>query len=185
MIGDEKGWRKSSKELKSWFLVSVVAAIVFALWRSDLLLETTVLNKNELSLLRYQEDGNKLFFLCVFRERFLIVPFLFLMSTTCLATVTAYGVMTWCGMAVGTIFTIAILRYGLGGALLVIGASLPHYLFYIPVLLITIHLSQRERKIDNRFVRQLIVLEMLVIIGCYVECCVNYLLVELLFEFFC
>ncbi len=177
-MGMEQGWKESGKEFKYLFLLGVTMAILFVVWNRDVLLTTTVLDRDELSLLKYRTDHSRLFFLCVFRERCLVVPFLFLMSTTCLASLVVYGVVVWCGVAVGTIVTIAFARYGIGGLVLVIGAGMPQYIFYMPALFIALHLSQKVRKINHRFLGQLVILEVLVLVGCLLESNINYLIVE-------
>lgn len=171
------------------FLPLFVGSIVFVMFftffqKSELLLHTEVLDKEHLSLLKYQTGNNISLFLCILRERIWVIPFVFLMSTTYLAAVTVYGVIIRYGSSIGALLAIAVMRYGMTGIILLIGAAIPHFLFYVPAMVVALQVSRSRREVNRRFCGQLIILELVVIIGCVLESYVNLMLIEKIIKIF-
>ena len=181
----EKKANKTVVPFLPLFVGSIVVMMFLTFFqKSELLLHTEVLNKEHLSLLKYQTGNNSLLFLCIVRERIWVIPFLFLMSTTYLASVTVYGILIRYGAGIGALLAIAVMRYGGRGIILLLGATVPHFLFYVPAIMIALRVSQQKREVNRRFFAQLIILELVVIIGCTLECYVNLLLIEKIIKFF-
>ena len=171
------------------FLPLFVASALFVMWimffqKSELLLQTEVFSKNALSLMKYQTSNDRSLFLYVLKERIWVIPFLFLMSTTYLSALATYSTIIWYGTGVGALLGLAMLRYGLRGILLLLVAALPHYLLYVPAIIVALQLSKVQRAPSRKFFGQLFVLEMVVIIGCFIESYVNLFLAEKIINFF-
>lgn len=167
------------------FAVSAILVMILMFFqKSELLLRTEVFDENTLSLMKYQTSNDRSLFLYVLKERIWVIPLLFLMSTTYLATVAVYGILIWYGAGVGALAGVAILRYGVRGILLLLAAGLPHYLLYVPAIMVALQLSKVQRKPGKKFFMQLFVLEVVVIIGCFLESYVNLMLVEKIIKAF-
>lgn len=142
-----------------------------------------------------------LFFRYVTAGRFKDYLLLGLMSTTYLGIVIAYGVAALQGMMLGMVITVAVIRFGLKGILLVLSSFFPHQLLLIPagaMMLIWCCQNCRVLYFDRRtiwngelkkkyFLRQLIMLVwilMVVMIGCILESYVNPMLLMDVVKFF-
>lgn len=169
----------------SLFAVSLTVVMLAVLFqKSELLFQTQVLDKSMLGLMKYQAGNSRSLFWFVLKERWWIVPLLFLMSTTYLAAAVSYGMVIWYGAGTGAILAIAMLRYGIRGIFLILGAVFPQYLLYVPVMVVTLKLSRRQRTPCKRFFLQLILLEVVVIMGCVLESYVNLMVVEKIIKIF-
>lgn len=167
------------------FVISAAVVWIFILTQgSDLLLQTEVLGESTLELMKYQAQDCRSLFLYVLKERCLIIPLLFLLSTTYLAMFAVYGVVLWYGAAAGAVLGVAMLRYGIRGILLVLAAGLPQYLLYVPAIVVALRLSMEQRQPTRKFFLQFFILELVVIIGCVLESYVNLMLVEKIIKIF-
>lgn len=163
---------------------AAVACILIMIQGSDLLLRTDVLDEGTLKLMNYQKQDCKSLFVYVLKERWGIIPLLFVISTTHLALYAVYGMLVWYGTACGALLGVAVLRYGFGGILLIMVSGLPQYLLYVPAVVAALRLSMRQRVPDKKFILQMLILEMVVIIGCILESYVNLMLVEKFLKIF-
>ncbi len=168
------------------FVVTAVIVIIMVLFqKSELLLHSQFLNKSTLSLIQYQESNSKSLFLYVFKERFWVIPLLFLLSTTYLSKATGYGLVLWYATGIGAVAGVAILRYGLVGLIFIACAGIPQYLVYVPAFIVALGLTRRRRIAEKSFFGQLFLLEVVVIIGCILESYVNpQLLEKIIYLFF-
>ena len=167
------------------FILSIVFAMIFCvIYKSEFLLQTDVLARDSLSLVKtYGSDKGSLF-LYVLNERIWLIPFLFLLSTTYLCSAAVYGVVMWYGLSLGMVWSIALLRYGMKGIWVLIFSGLPQYIFYIPALLITFKISCKIRIPDKRFFLQFLVLESLVFVGAFFETFVNTIFIHKIIKLF-
>ena len=102
------------------------------LWKETLVTGTGFLNEEMLYQMKYaQIDVNKFFYYVLQKRTFLFVG-LAILATTYLGLVTTYGACLWFGFAAGMFMAAASIRYGLKGILLLAGAFLPQYVFYVP-----------------------------------------------------
>lgn len=163
---------------------AIIVMFVMLFQKSELLLHSEVFDENALSLIKYQAGNNRSLFLYVLKERIWVIPFLFLCSTTYLATAAVYGVIIRYGAGVGAVLGMGMLRYGVRGLLLVLAAGFPQYLLYVPVMMIALQLSRQQRTPDRKFFTQLFILEAVVIMGCFLESYVNLMLVEKIIKIF-
>ena len=159
-------------------LISAAVVMVFMfVQKSELLLQTKIFEKEHLSLLKYQAGGDRSLFLYVLKERIWVIPILFLFSTTYLNTLVCYCVVIWYGTGIGALVAVALMRYGMVGVLLIAAAALPQYLLYVPIMFITLQVIKVRRVPNRKFFLQLSILELVVIIGCYLESYVNLMFI--------
>ena len=84
----------------------------------------------------------------------------------------------WYGISSGLFLAIVLMRYGVKGLLLLVAGMFPHYLIYVPALILVFHLSREKRTVSSKYILQLLVISSVVIIGCILECYVNPEIVE-------
>lgn len=174
-----RAFRGRELSLFSLFIISaVVSMLLIMFYKSEWLLQTEVLSEASLSLIKYQNSSNGSLFLFICKERLWVIPVLFLLSTTYLAPGVVYGAVVWYGTGVGSLLAVALMRYGMSGIFLLLGAAVPQFLFYIPAVVITLMISAEKRIPDKRFWVQLLILEVVVIMGCFMEGYVNLFLLE-------
>ena len=114
----------------------------------------------------------------IIRERWWPIPLLFIASTTYLGKAVKYLLTAWYGLGIGVVQGILLLRYGLKGILLMMGAAVPHYLLYVAAYLLSVRMLEERRTINQKFMVQLIVMEIMVILGCVMEATVTPILLE-------
>lgn len=167
-------WKKKEFSLLSVFVVSLTITMFFCvIYKSECLLQSQVLSRESLSLLKTQTFTKGTLFLYLIQRRMWIIPMLFLFSTTYLATPIVYGTIIRYGMALGSVLALLLLRYGIKGVLFLGLCSFPQYLFYLPACIIAIRLCITKRVPDQRFYLQFFVLELVILIGCFMESFVN------------
>ena len=116
--------------------------------------------------------------LYIIRERWWPIPLLFITSTTYLGKAVQYLLTAWYGVGMGVTLGIFLLRYGIKGILFMMGTAIPHYLLYVVVFLLSVRMTEERRSINQKFVVQLIILEMMVILGCVIEATVTTFLLK-------
>ena len=119
---------------RSFFAGLILGIIIMSFGRSILLDQTGLLEKEVLlQAISVSPDKNALF-AYVFRKRIGMAFFMAILSTTYLGMVTAVAESLWLGVLTGGFVTAMVLRYGLGGLLLVFAAMFPQYLLYAPAI---------------------------------------------------
>lgn len=165
-------WNKIG--LSNLYVISLVMVALFLLIKySDLLLQTSLFDKASLVALKEQSMADKPLLFMILKNRIAIVTALFLMSTTSLGTAYVYMNVLWFGACSGLFLAIVLLRYGLRGILLLLAGIFPHYLIYVPVIILTLRLTRERRTVNGKFCAQLMVILFVVITGCLLECYVN------------
>lgn len=106
--------------------------LVLNIWRSYFLQDMELLSASSLSRLKFLEVDGKAFFGYVLRERLGTAVLLCLLATTYIGgpAVSAYAL--WMGIMAGIFLSVASVRYGLRGIVLVLVSVLPHYLLLVP-----------------------------------------------------
>lgn len=169
----------------STFVISLAITILLCVvYKSDRMVLTEVLSPEALSLIKVQSYNKGGLFLYIIQRRIWIIPFIFLFSTTYLATPMIYGIIVWYGNALGGVLSLVLLRYGIKGILFLVLCSLPQYIFYLPAWVIALRLSVTGRIADRRFFLQLFVLEMVIFIGCFCERYMNPLILPKIVKIF-
>lgn len=167
------------------FILSIMFAMIFCvIYKSEFLLQTDVLARDSLSLVKTYGGDKGSLFLYVLNERIWMIPLLFLLSTTYLCGATVYAVIVWYGISLGMVWSVALLRYGMKGIWFLIFSGFPQYIFYIPALLIALKLSCKIRIPDKRFLVQFLVLECLVVMGVFFEAFVNTIFIHKIIKLF-
>jgi len=172
--------------LSQIYVLSLVAVMLFLLIRKgELLIQTSFLSEASLNTIKEElTRGNKKLFLYILKERAAIILALFVLSTTYLGGMFVYLNVIWYGAVSGLLLTIALLRYGMKGILLIAGGALPHYLIYVPAVILALRLSREKRTVNSKFCIQLFVLLAVIVAGCLLECYVNpFFVVKILKNF--
>ncbi|MBR4086213.1 MAG: stage II sporulation protein M [Lachnospiraceae bacterium] len=164
--------------------VFVLSCIGILLVGKDEVMQSGVLARNTLSLFRVPGINKIELFFYILKERCYILPLLFLMSTTYLGKGAGYVCCAWYGMGIGTIMGTVLIRYGVGGIFLILGSAFPQYLLYVPAFILSIRITQVQRRTERRLIVQLLLMEVLVVAGCLVECYINPALMEKIIQLF-
>jgi len=178
---------RSMKEISfvTIFILSLVFAMIFCMiYKSEFLLQADVLSQASLSLVKTYGSNKGSLFLYVLSERIWIIPVLFLLSTTYLAGPAVYGTIIWYGISLGTVWAVALLRYGMKGIWFLVFSGFPQYLLYIPTLIITFKVCRETRMPERRFFLQFFVLEGMMIVGCFLETYVNFFFLQKIIKLF-
>ena len=152
------------------FLVSVFGILLLG---KESVKTSTLLDAHTLLNMEVKEPKKSALLLSVIRERWWPIPLLFMMSTTYLGKTVRYVMTAWYGVGMGVVFGILLLRYGLKGILLMIGAAIPHYFLYIAAFMLSLKILEERRVVNRKFVIQLIVIEAIVFLGCVSEATVT------------
>ena len=110
--------------------------LVMNLGKSILLEETGLFDEYTLYHMKYMTVDSSALFCYVFRKRIGAVLILAVLATTYLGFAAAAGAALWYGISAGAFLASLTLRYGIKGILLALISVLPHYLLYIPAMLI-------------------------------------------------
>lgn len=131
------------------FLAGVTAGILLMnLGRSILLEGTGLLDEYTLYHMKYMTVDSSALFYYVLHIRMKNVVLLVILATTYLGLPVCIGAAFWYGLSAGAFLAAAVIRYGLKGILLVLTGVFPHYLFYVPAMLILLGWCERlNRKI--------------------------------------
>lgn len=172
------------------FLVGLLAGILGMSFGRGILLENTgLLDEYTLYNMKYMSVDGRALFYYVLRERLGLVIMLAVLATTYLGLFLCVGTAFWYGMAAGAFFAAAVIRYGLKGVLLAAVSVFPQYLIYVPVLFhlliwcemlcrgIYFQKNIRPEKgnmlLKSKYIMQLVVMLILMILGCVLESFVN------------
>lgn len=111
------------------FLIGVFAMNI---WKNLFLQDMELLNAASLSRLRYLEVDGGSFFLYVLRERIGTAFLLCILATTYVGVYAVSFFSLWMGTMAGIFLSVASIRYGLKGILLIAAGILPQYLLLVP-----------------------------------------------------
>lgn len=141
---------KSGKlPLLTIFTVGVFAGMVIMNLGKSILLENTgLLDEYTLYQMKYMTVDNSALFCYIIGARVKPLLILAVLSTTYLGIAVCGGVTFWYGICGGAFLAVSVLRYGVKGILLVIVGLFPHYLIYVPAMIVLLLWCQRlNRKI--------------------------------------
>lgn len=117
------------------FLVGLVAGIITMNFGKSILLEDTgLLDENTLRQLSSVNPGGSALFAFVLRKRMIVFVMFVVAATTYLGMAACVIGAGWYGFSAGAFLAAGVLRYGMKGILLVLAATLPQYLVYIPAI---------------------------------------------------
>lgn len=163
--------------------------------------EYGLFNETSLNRLKYLEIENYTFFRYVTAMRVKDYLLVGLLSITCIGLVVSYGAVAWQGMLMGMVVTVAVIRFGMKGLLLVLVSFFPHQLLLLPAGMMMLlwccqnyslfcmtgkrlWLSGPNKKYFIRQFLMLIWILAVVMIGCVLESYVNPLLISDVVKFF-
>lgn len=194
-----QGYRTNSRHI-SWlylFLGGFLFGIfVLNIWRDSFFREMELLNVASLSRLRYMQVDGSTFFMYVLRERLGTVALLCLLATTYIGTVALSVYTLYMGTLAGIVLSVASIRYGIKGILLILVSVLPQYLLLVPAYIMLIGWCWRlcnalyhpERHCEGgygtpkqilfRKVVQLLVIVGIIFVGSIVESYINPILLS-------
>lgn len=165
--------------------------------RQELVMQNMeLLDASSLSRLRYMQIDSGAFFVFLLRKRLGAALWLCLLSTTYLGCLAVSGYAVYTGMLAGVVLSVASLRYGLMGIILMLVSVLPQYLLLVPAGILLMRwccqvcnaLYHPERNKDMRYgtrkqylcrrMVQLMVILLIIFTGCLLEGYLNPLLLS-------
>ncbi len=127
-------WKRA--ERPNWalpFFAGLVAgAVLVSLNMGVFVTESGFLSRMGLAQMKRMELNENAFFFYVLRKRIGPLWLAAILSTTFAGIVTTYLFVMWVGVCMGVVASVAMIRYGIKGILLLAGSLMPHYLCYIP-----------------------------------------------------
>ena len=160
--------------MSNLYLISLVATMLFLLvQKNDILNKIDFFSEAHLKTVRYQlEQPSKSLFILII-QRLKCIATMFVLSTTYIGCFYVYSSVIWFGISSGFLVTIVMMRYGLKGILLLTAGLFPHYLIYVPAIILTMILSKEKRSVNGKFVSQFMVIAFVIVIGCALESFIN------------
>ena len=130
-------WKRA--ERPNWalpFFAGLLAGVFFVYLNTEAFLtENGFLSWMNLERMSRIELNENAFFLYVVGKRFGTIWLVAVLATTFAGIVTTYLFVLWIGVCGGVISTVAVMRYGMKGLLLLAGGMMPQFLFYVPAFL--------------------------------------------------
>ena len=185
--------------LRFLFLTGFVIGLFAVYFGKGILWKNTgILDEDTLYRMKYMTVDNSALFwyvLCKRCRNFLVI---IIMATTYLGLLFCGGITLKYGFSVGFFLSTAVCRYGLKGILLGIVGIFPHYLCYVPAMILLLgwceelHRSiyfyhnltgQGKKSLPGRLGKLVLILGVLVF-GCVLECFVNPGLLKGFLQFF-
>lgn len=179
----------------------LLGTFLMNLWRNSFLKELDLLSTASLSRMKYLEVDSAAFLSFVLKERLGMALLLCLFATTCIGTIILSFYIFGMGALTGMFLSIASIRYGLKGVMLVLAGAFPHYLLLVPACImllnwcyrICIRLYDPKRDLEYfgtagqyrvQSALQLFIILLIVIIGCFLESYVNPILLSQFLKIF-
>lgn len=106
--------------------------LVLNIWRNFFLQDMEFLSAASLSRLKFLEVDGGTFFRYVLRERLGAAVLLCLLATTYIGTIVLSAYALWMGTMAGIFLSVASIRYGIWGIVLVLVSVLPQYILLVP-----------------------------------------------------
>ena len=127
-------------EIRIFFLGIIVGIIIIFLCRNRLQTDIYLLNEEWILSIQNSTLENKALFVYILLKRLREMGIMVLFATTFAGLVCMYGYFGIWGVGVGVLTAISCLRYGLQGLMLMVVASFPQAIFYVPAFLYLFHL---------------------------------------------
>lgn len=123
------------------FFLGIILGIVFVILnRSKLQTNIYLLNEEWILYMQTNQINEKSMFAYVLLKRLKELGMMVLLSTTIAGVVCLYGLVSLYGAGLGVLLAVSSFRYGVKGLMLVLAASFPQILVYLPVFLYIFHL---------------------------------------------
>ncbi len=171
--------RDKKLPLLTIFTVGVFAGmVVMNLGKSALLENTGLLDEYTLYQMKYMTVDSSALFYYVLGQRMKSLLILAVLSTTYLGIFVCGGITFWYGVCAGAFLAASVLRYGIKGILLVVVGLFPHYVIYVPAMILMllwcmriygkIYLDKSEISISRALI-QLLGILLVFSVGCVLE----------------
>lgn len=196
-------WKYQMKRMMGVVLLGMGAGFFCVLFRQEqLLLKTGFLDIYTLSPMKYLEIDCGVLLGYVLKQRLFYSLILSVLSTTYLGIIVCYVYMSATGVALGMLLAGGILRYGWKGFLLIIVSLLPHQFILFPGFLLLTYVACslcrflyfqdmeigirriQKRTVLGKHILMLLICNIVVIIGCYVESYVNPQFLKMVLKLF-
>lgn len=165
--------------LKTIFAATLLVCMFGMLfWGKESVMTSSLLDVRSMMNMDVKSSGNIALSIYIIRERWWPIPLLFIAATTYLGKTVRYLLTAWYGVSIGVVLGTLLLRYGLKGILLMMGAAMPHYLVYVVAFVLSVRLVEERRTINQKWIVQLIVMESIVILGCVCEATITPFLIK-------
>lgn len=181
------------------FLTGFVVGL-FAVYfgRGILLNRAGMLDEDTLYRMKYMTVDSSILFWYVLCKRCRNFLVLIIMATTYLGWIFCGGVTVKYGFSVGFFLSTAVFRYGIKGILLGIVSIFPHYLCYLPAMILLLrwcedmhrsiyfyhHTTGQGKKSLPGRLGKLALIWIVLVFGCLLECFVNPALLKGFLQFF-
>ena len=160
--------------LSNLYLLSMVFTMLFLLiQKNDIVSWINWFGEDHLKELKYQLEQPSKGIIFLILQRLKLIAIMFALATTSMGSIYVYFNVIWFGVSSGFLITLVMLRYGLKGILLLTAGMFPHYLIYVPAIILTMILSKERRLLNGRFLSQVLMIMLVMMIGCALECYVN------------
>ena len=126
--------------IRVFFLGIIVGIIFIFLCRNRLQTDIYLLNEEWILQMQSGQVESKSLFVYILLKRLKEMGLMVLLATTFVGIVCMYGYIGVLGAGTGVLLAISCLRYGVKGLMLVLAASFPQALLYLPVFLYIFHL---------------------------------------------
>ena len=126
--------------VRVFFLGIIVGIILIFLCRNRLQTDIYLLNEEWILYMQSGQVESKALFIYILFKRLKEIGLMVLLATTFAGIVCMYGYIGVLGAGTGVLLAISCLRYGVKGLMLVMAASFPQALLYLPVFLYIFHL---------------------------------------------
>lgn len=131
-------WKRAGRP--NWalpFFAGFAAGLSFVYLNADAFLgENGLLARINLERLGSADLNRGAFLVYVLEKRIGSLWLMAILATTFAGIVTTYLFVFWIGICGGVVAMVSVMRYGIKGILLVAGGMMPHFLCYIPALLL-------------------------------------------------
>lgn len=126
--------------VRVFFLGIILGIILIFLCRNRLQTDIYLLNEEWIVFMQSAKPDSKSLFIYILFRRLKEIGLLVLFATTFAGIVCMYGFIGVMGVGTGVLLAISCLRYGVKGLMLVLVASFPQALLYLPTFLYIFHL---------------------------------------------
>ena len=190
------------RKMLSIVLVGTGAGFFCMLFQQDrLLFQTGLLDAYTISPIKYQEINHDILLGYVLKQRLLCSLLISLLATTYLGITVSYLYFLLFGAALGIMTAAALLRYGLKGLLFIFMSMFPHQIVLFPSFLllscvacslcrylyfqdVSLYFKGKKKNILMKYMVLLLICNVVVIIGCYIESYVNPQMLKIVLRFF-
>ncbi|MBO5292573.1 MAG: stage II sporulation protein M [Lachnospiraceae bacterium] len=181
----------ASRWVLPFFVGFIAGVLVWNFGGSSLTEQSGLLDEYTLDRVSNMELNHRVFFFYVLRHRIGVLWLLAMVSSTFAGVWFLYLYTVWLGLTGGILLSTAVIRYGIKGIFLVVTGCLPHYVFYLPAMMIALCMGYsfctrlyypdqnagydniNRRQLMIRYILIFLLLHIVVIIGAMLESYVN------------